>query len=224
MPLASQLKWNPFLIPHDLSISRLDDILCHQQSDCYKYLEPIPPSLYSSFDQPDSTTSSTSPKDSFNSRPLICSQYPGDLIYLPAGWSHLTINPTRQPPISQVISSEGPGDEPDLIQEIPNLVIGLGAQRIWDTTERINQCSRILFSSPVAIEELSPPSSLLSLLMTSTADYECYKSLGNIYKQKSIELLTQLSLQDDPSLTVTVTEKICRFLQYAIEFYRCSLT
>ena len=136
-------------------------------------------------------------------------------MYLPAGWSHMTINPTEEL-ISEAISLDGSPHDPTVSQEIPNVVIGIGAQKIWDTTERVHQCSRILFSSAEVMNELSSPSALLTLLQSSAPDYECYKSLGNIYKQKSHELLTQFSNLSSPYPETT----ICIFLQYAVEFYR----
>jgi hypothetical protein len=127
-----------------------------------------------------------------------------------------------------------------------NVVIGIGAQRIWDTAERINQCSQIIFSSSQVLNELPSLSTLLTLLHHNTdpnsstsvptpvPDYECSKSLGNIFKQKSIELSSSRFSshehnqhdregKENGKVNKTIASDLdmsCLFLQYAGEFYR----
>lgn len=199
LPIDIQKNWNPFLIPRDLHRATcFEDWICNEEIDCLSNLEPI-------------TVDFPAQSKKFSSRPLMCSQYPGDILYLPSGWNHMTLNPSRE-------SSHRKVDE---TEEGSQLVIGIGGQKIWDATNREAQCFKILFSSSLSLD--TEPLTVLNLLDSAIPDYECLKSIGNIYKQKANELL-KLSTQKFTINFNNYTTSICILLQSAVEFYRFQLS
>lgn len=86
--------------------------------------------------------------------------------------------------------------------EDSNIVVGIGGQSIWNTFEREKQCNEILTNTSI--------------------DYECFKSLGNIYKQKSNEV-KQIIINEYKNNVNKQNElniERCKYLHNAEKMYR----
>lgn len=70
-------------------------------------------------------------------QPLECVQRQGDLLYLPAGWSHMTEN------IENKFNGGNSG-----AQARSSFTVGIGGQAVWLADDRIKHCEKILKSNP----------------------------------------------------------------------------
>jgi hypothetical protein len=88
--------------------------------------------------------------------PLLCIQKPGEIVYIPAGWSHLTLNII--PPEEDICEIN---ENKLLIPTVPStdiginnknessaVVIGIGMQSIWLAEDRELFCRQILKTYP----------------------------------------------------------------------------
>jgi hypothetical protein len=62
----------------------------------------------------------------------MCTQLPGEVVFVPEGWAHATYNVERTPPATP--SSAGAPEAPQ--QEQVSVVIGIGAQNTWLAEQR----------------------------------------------------------------------------------------
>lgn len=240
LPINQQQNWNPFIFHHNLTYQDyLEKVLCNGDmttsnneitniqniSNCLENLEDIPDYFYS----PISNSSKSKYDFTKKYKPIHITQNAGDILYFPSGWSHMTFN--SYPNDNNTINIENSS---------PNVVIGIGAQSIWDTTEREKQCFKILFSNnhnngnnnesdkieiEVGIE--ADKSNLLEIITTrkdnfNSLDYECLKSLGNIYKQRAFEIkqLISTTKQNNVDQINEHTIQRCNYLHLAVEFYQ----
>ena len=229
IPLSQQRNWNSFISYQNLTSQEyLATILCEQNqqkdiSNCFNQLKSIPKSFYS-------LNSSKTKEDEANNKgfyshlsdqykPLHCTQRAGDILYLPSGWSHMTYNSP----------SDINGYEEN---SLPNVVIGIGAQSIWDTSEREQECYEILsFTQPIS--DINQSNSFFQANFNAEVDitnnhnfldYECLKSLGNINKQKASEIKQiLLNKQDDITKLNQYVNQRCNYLYNAVVLYRYGL-
>lgn len=108
-------------------------------------------------------------------RPLMCTQHPGDVIYVPSGWAHATLNThiadVKEPEAKHndrsgntlVLSMEGSETSESHVKEEatdnkgknePPVVVGIGMQKTWLAEQRELLSRAVLQNNPKDFEAL----------------------------------------------------------------------
>lgn len=157
-----QLAWDPFVPTR----TWLENVLCPQYCQCK------PAGSYSRGDMYASSCDHAGdggrcdskecvrekPHQRQGTAPYLALQRAGDIMYVPAGWKHLTMNVRK----THSASDSGSSSESD------SVVVALGGQAVWTVEQRHSVCS----DSADSGSDSDVGSNVLSL------DYDCLKALG----------------------------------------------